>query len=185
VSDGAGEAGFRIVSEQTVWKGWRLQVATVQVDGPDGQRVAREVVHHPGAVAVVPLHEDGTVTLVRQYRVALDGLVWEIPAGLRDVEGEPPEVTAQRELVEEAGLSATRIEHLTTFNNSPGFCDEAVVVYLATGLSAVPDDRQGPEEQDMTVERIPFDQALAMVGDGRIADAKTVVGLLLTARQRG
>jgi 8-oxo-dGTP pyrophosphatase MutT (NUDIX family) len=186
VRDAAVEAGtpFRVVGEETEWTGRRLRVGRVQVDGPDGARLAREVVHHPGAVAALPLHDDGTVTLVRQYRAALDRAVWEIPAGLRDVEGEPTERTAERELVEEAGLSAARLRHLVTFHNSPGFSDEAVAVYVATGLTAVPDDRQGPEEQHMTVARVPLSEALAMVDDGRITDAKTVIGLLTLARER-
>ena len=106
-----------------------------------------------------------------------------MPAGLRDVDGEPPEVTARRELVEEAGLQAERVEHLVTFHNSPGFTDEAVVLYVATGLSPVPDDRQGIEEQHMAVERVPLGTALAMVDDGRITDAKTVIGLQAVARR--
>lgn len=179
-----GGSPFRVVAEDTVWTGRRLRVAQVQVDGPGGERLAREVVHHPGAVAALPLHDDDTVTLVRQYRAALDRDVWEIPAGLRDVEGEPTERTAERELVEEAGLSAERMSHLVTFNNSPGFSDEVVTIYLATGLAPVPDDRQGPEEQHMSVARMPMDEALAMVDDGRITDAKTVIALLSLARQR-
>jgi 8-oxo-dGTP pyrophosphatase MutT (NUDIX family) len=181
--DGDGEAPFRVVGEQTLWSGRRLQVAQVQVDGPGGERLEREVVHHPGAVAALPLHDDGTVTLVRQYRAALDRYVWEIPAGLRDVDGEPADETARRELVEEAGLSAGALEHLVTFHNSPGFADEAVVVYLATSLSPVPHDRQSVEEEHMVVDRLPLDDALAMVDDGRITDAKTVIGLLAVARR--
>jgi 8-oxo-dGTP pyrophosphatase MutT (NUDIX family) len=173
---------FRVVDEDVVWSGWRISAATVQVDGPGGQRLERQVVHHPGAVAVVPLHDDGTVTLVRQYRAALDQAMWEIPAGLRDVAGEPADETARRELAEEVGLSAARLQHLTTFHNSPGFSDEAVVIYLGTGLSVVPDDRQGAEEQHMTVARFPLEEALAMVLDERITDAKTVIALLRTTR---
>jgi 8-oxo-dGDP phosphatase len=183
VSSGGG-AGFRMAGEQTVWEGKRVRVATIELEGPDDERLEREVVHHPGAVAVVPLHDDDTVTLVRQYRVALDQVMWEIPAGLRDVDDEPTESTAHRELAEEVGLAAAELQHLATFHNSPGFSDESVVVYLGTGLSAVPDDRQGLEEQHMAVERVPFDDAVAMVHDGRITDAKTVIGLLLSARSR-
>lgn len=173
---------FRISDKTTVWAGRLLRVQVVQVETPEGARLEREVVHHPGAVAAVPLHDDDTVTLVRQYRAALDVDMWEIPAGLRDVDGEPPEVTAERELAEEAGLSATELRHLATFHNSPGATDEAVEVYLATGLSSVPDDRQSIEEQHMTVERIPLTDAILMLEDGRISDAKTVIGLLLTLR---
>jgi 8-oxo-dGDP phosphatase len=174
---------FRAVGEKTVWSGRRIAAAQVQIEGPGGERHEREVVHHPGAVATVPLHDDGTITLVRQYRAALDRDMWEIPAGLRDVDGEPVEETAARELAEEAGLAAEQLRHLVTFHNSPGFADESVVIFLATGLSVVPDDRQGPEEQHMTIERVSLDEALAMVHDGRITDAKTLIGVLLTSQQ--
>ncbi|HEY8547227.1 MAG TPA: NUDIX hydrolase [Acidimicrobiales bacterium] len=175
---------FRIVEERTAWTGRRLlRAAEVTVEAPGGERLAREVLHHPGAVAALPLHDDGTVTLVRQYRVAVDDELWEIPAGLRDVDGEPPAETARRELAEEAGLKADHLEHLTTFFNSPGCSDESVVVFLATGLVEIPDDRHGAEEEHMLVERFPLDDALAMVDDGRIADSKTVIALLLAARR--
>jgi ADP-ribose pyrophosphatase len=179
-----GDRGFRIVEERTAWAGRRLlRLTEVTVESPEGERLEREVLHHPGAVAALPRHDDGTITLVRQYRVATGLDMWEIPAGLRDVEGEPPAETARRELVEEAGLKADHVEHLVTFHNSPGCSDEAVVVFLATGLTEVPFDRQGAEEQHMLVERMPLATALAMVDDGRITDAKTVIGLLLVARR--
>jgi 8-oxo-dGTP pyrophosphatase MutT (NUDIX family) len=174
---------FRIVGERPAWQGSRISVAIVEVEGPDRERFEREIVHHPGAVAMVPLHDDGTVTLIRQFRVAIGEAMWEIPAGMRDVADEPTEETAQRELAEEVGLRAGRLERVARFHNSVGFSDETVVIYLATELSAVPDDRQEAEEQHMQVERMPFDTALAMVGDGRITDAKTVIALLTLARR--
>jgi 8-oxo-dGTP pyrophosphatase MutT (NUDIX family) len=176
-------SAFRRVGERVAWRGQRIQAAIASVAAPDGSTLEREIVHHPGAVGVLPLHDDGTVTLVRQYRAALDADVWEIPAGLRDVEGEPTDETARRELVEEAGLRAGALEHLVTFHNSPGFADEAVVVYLATALTPVPHDRQSAEEEHMVVDRVPLDEALAMVDDGRITDAKTVIGLLAVDRR--
>jgi 8-oxo-dGDP phosphatase len=174
---------FRVVDEKVVWSNHRfMSLAEVTIESPEGERLRRDVLHHPGAVAVLPLHDDGTVTLVRQYRAAIDEVIWEIPAGLRDVDGEPPVDTASRELAEEAGLAAAELRYLTTFHNSPGHCDETVQIFLATGLTTVPDDRQGAEEQHMDVARLPLAEALAMVGDGRITDAKTVIGLLLLAR---
>jgi ADP-ribose pyrophosphatase len=178
------DSSFSIAGERIGWSGRRIAVAIADVEAPDGTHHEREIVRHQGAVGVAPLHDDGTVTLVRQYRVAIDADIWEIPAGLRDVTGEPTEETARRELAEEAGLQATRLDHLVTFHNSPGFSDEAVVVYLATGLSEVADDRQGIEEQHMLVERVPVSAALAMVDDGRITDAKTVIALLAIASRR-
>jgi 8-oxo-dGDP phosphatase len=177
-------SSFQRLGESPAWVGGRIQVAIASVATPDGSTVEREIVHHPGAVAVVPLHEDGTVTLVRQYRAALDTDLWEIPAGLRDVEGEPTVETARRELVEEAGLQPGALDHLVTFHNSPGFADEAVVVYVATSLAPAPHDRQSIEEEHMVVDRLPLGDALAMVDDGRITDAKTVIGLLAVARRR-
>lgn len=174
------EMPFRVRDEETIWVARPFRVCVARVEGPDGEALTRDVVHHRGAVAAVPLHEDGTVTLVHQYRVALDRGIWEIPAGLRDVDGEPTETTARRELAEEVGLSGGQMSHLATFHNSPGFCDEEVQIFLATDLTAVPDDRQGPEEKHMVVERMPLSDALEMVDDGRITDSKTVIGLLRT-----
>jgi 8-oxo-dGDP phosphatase len=178
-------AGFERVEEQELYAGHLLSMVRVLVRDPDGDLHDREVLHHPGAVGVLPLHDDATVTLVTQYRAALDGDVVEIPAGLRDVEDEPQAHTAERELAEEAGLAAERVEHLVSFHNSPGCSDELVDVYLATGLRAVADDRQGIEEHHMSVTRIPLVDAVAMVRDGRITDAKTVIALLLAATRPG
>jgi ADP-ribose pyrophosphatase len=180
---GSGNPAFTVTGERTVWTGFRIHAAVAEVVAPDGSTVEREIVHHPGAVAALPLHDDGTVTLVRQYRVAVDDDIWEIPAGLRDVDGEPTVETARRELAEEAGLRAEQLAHLAAFHNSPGFSDEVIDIYLATGLVPVPDDRQGVEEQHMAIARVPLDRALAMVDDGRITDAKTVIALLTLARQ--
>lgn len=179
-------ARFTKVAETQVHSGFRITLHEVRYQAEDGTEFDREVVRHPGAVAVLPLHDDGTVTLVRQFRAALDGDLLELPAGVRDVDGEGDLATARRELAEEAGLDATHLEHLVTFHNSPGFCDESVGVFLATGLRAVPDDRQGIEEEHMVIERVAFEEALAMVGDGRITDAKTIIGLTIVAgRRRG
>lgn len=173
--------GFARLGETVLHQGFRIQVAVAKYRTPDGSVVERDVVHHPGAVAVVPLHEDGTVTLVSQFRTALDADLLELPAGVRDVAGESEAATANRELTEEVGLHAERLDHLITFHNSPGFCDEAVWVFLGTGLTHVPHHREGPEEEAMVVQRMPLDDALAMIADGRITDAKTVIGLMLTA----
>ena len=150
---------------------------------PDGKPFERVVVRHPGAVTVVPVHDDGTVTLVRQYRAAVDALVLEIPAGTRDKDGEEPEATARRELAEEAGLEATRWELLIGTWNTPGVSDQHTLIYLATGLSSIPTRPQGVEEGYMTLETIHLDEVEALVGDGSLRDETTVLGLYL-ARQR-
>lgn len=172
-------ADFRPVGEETVYEGHIIRVAVGTFTGPDGDTFTRDVVHHPGAVAVVPLHDDGTVTLVRQYRAALDATLLEIPAGIRDVEGEPPEETARRELVEEAGLEATDVEHLVSFHTAPGMSDEVLDVYVATGLREVDASAQGVEEEAMTIERHPLADLEAMIADGRLTDAKSVIAVSL------
>jgi len=173
-------SGFRHLGDETVHEGHVLRLVVATYEGPDGDTFTRDVVRHPGAVAVVPLHDDGTVTLVRQYRAPLDDLLLEVPAGIRDVADEPPEETARRELAEEVGLAAEQVEHLITFHNAPGMSDEVVHVYVATGLSEVDAAAQGVEEESMSIERHHLDALAAMVADGRLTDAKTViaVGLL-------
>ncbi len=177
------DASFTKLREVELAQGHLFTVVRATFRGPDGEEFERHVLHHPGAVAVVPLHADGTVTLVRQYRAALEHDLLELPAGTRDVTGEPEETTAERELVEEAGLAAATFELLVTLHNAPGLSDETVSVFLAQGLTDVADNRQGVEEEAMTIERMPLVEALAMVDDGRITDAKTIIGLALTARR--
>lgn len=173
---------FTKLGEEELVRSKVFRVVRSRFAGPGGE-FERTIVHHPGAVAVVPLHDDGTVSLVRQYRVALEGELLEVPAGTCDVAGEDVRATAERELAEEAGLAAGRVEHLATFHNAPGMSDERIVVFLARDLRAVPHDRQSAEEHEMTVERIPLAEALAMAADGRLTDAKTIIGLTLTERR--
>jgi ADP-ribose pyrophosphatase len=174
---------FETAGRRTVHDGF----STVHVDRvrmPDGSEVEREVVEHPDAVAIVPLFDDRTVLLVRQYRHPVGGYVLEIPAGILDVAGEAPEDAAQRELAEETGMRATRLERLTSFWNSAGWNDERTHVYVGRGLthSGHPADFEPEaEEADMEVVRMPLDDAVAAVRDGTITDAKTVIGLLLVA----
>lgn len=175
---------FEVVGSQVVHDGWsRVRVDTVVM--PDGARVDREVVEHVSAVAVVPLLPDGTVVLVRQYRHAVAGYLLEIPAGILDVDGEPEADAAQRELAEEIGMRAERLDHLTTFYNSAGWCTEQTHVYLGRDLADAPlPDGFVPEaeEADMEVVRLPLDAAVEAVHRGEITDGKTVVGLLLAER---
>jgi ADP-ribose pyrophosphatase len=178
-----GSAGFTKLGEEEIVAAKVFRVVRTTFRGPDGDEFERTVIDHPGAVAVVPLHDDGTVTLVRQYRVALEDELLELPAGTRDVEGEDEALTAARELAEEAGLEAASLEHLVTFYNAPGISNEALSVFLARHLTTVAHDRQSVEEHHMTLERVPLDDALAMIEDGRIQDAKTIIGLTLAARR--
>ena len=175
---------FRVLGEELLHEGPVVRVTRATISGPDGATHEREVVHHPGAVAVVPVLDDGvTAVLVRQYRSALDDLVLEVPAGKCDVEGEAPELTATRELEEEVGYRAGRLEQLCVIHNSPGFSDERVYVFLACELQAGEATPHGVEEEHMVVEHVSLRDVDDLVADGRITDAKTVVGLLL-ARDR-
>ncbi|HWM19586.1 MAG TPA: NUDIX hydrolase [Ilumatobacteraceae bacterium] len=178
--------GFRRISERELHQGYFWRVVAAEFEAPDGERFHRDIVRSPGAVGVVPLIFDAegnaSVLLVEQYRVALERNIIEIPAGMRDVEDEPPELTAHRELIEEAGLQAGRLDHLVDILPSPGLTDSVTIVFLATGCSPVERELHGPEEQHMTLLHLPLGDALAMIDSGEIADAKTVVGLLATQR---
>jgi 8-oxo-dGTP pyrophosphatase MutT (NUDIX family) len=175
--------GFRRVSEEELLRAWLFRVDQLHLVDPDGEPFERVVVRHPGAVTIVPVHDDGSVTLVRQYRAAVDALVLEIPAGTRDKDGEEPEATARRELAEEAGLEAAHWELLIATWNTPGISDQRTLLYLATGLTSIPARPEGVEEGYMTVETIHLDDVEALVADGSLRDETTVLGLYM-ARQR-
>jgi 8-oxo-dGTP pyrophosphatase MutT (NUDIX family) len=173
---------FRKVSDRPVFQGHVISVTKAEFEGPDGNRFDREIVHHPGAVVVVPVTGDGKAIMVRQFRAATGGELLEIPAGKRDVAEEPTEVTAARELAEEVGRRAGRLDLLARFYNSPGFCDELTFLYLATDLEEVPLDRQGVEEQHMSIEEISLDSVPELIATGRLMDAKSIIGLTLATR---
>jgi ADP-ribose pyrophosphatase len=178
---------YRLVSSETVYDGRVISLHLDTVAMPGGGDSEREVVRHPGAVAVVALDDDDTVVLVRQYRHAVGAYLWELPAGLRDADGEPPLDTARRELAEEALLAADRWSLLTTTYSTPGFCDEAVLVYLAEDLREV-ERPEGflveHEEADMTLERVPLADAVQRIFDGDIRNALAVTGLFAAAQVR-
>lgn len=172
--------GFRRVAERELYRGVVISLGQGAFEAPDGTTFERDVVHHPGAVSVVPVVEEGgAVLLVRQYRAAIDRDLLEIPAGKRDVVGEPAEVTARRELEEEIGMRAGRLEKLAEFYNSPGFCDELSHVFLALDLEPGDGALQGIEEQHLTVERVLLDAVPQLIRDREIVDAKTIIGLTL------
>ena len=147
-----------------------------------GQTYLREVVRHPGGAAVVPFFGDGTVAFVSQYRHPALKYVLELPAGKIDP-GERPAETAARELEEELGLVAGRLEQLSGFYTTPGFCAERLWVFLATDLTETA--RRHEEDEIIEVVRMPFARALDMVTSNEIDDAKTIIGLLLAARRLG
>jgi len=172
---------FRKLDEREIYRGPLIRVAAGTFESPSGEPFERDLVHHPGAVSVVPLLPgEREVVLVRQYRAAVDRLLLEIPAGKRDVADEPVELTAQRELEEEIGMRAGRLEPLAEFFNSPGFCDEHSFIFLARNLEPVPAAAQGVEEQHMTVEHVALDAVPDLVARRELVDAKSIIGLLIT-----
>ncbi|HEY4331562.1 MAG TPA: NUDIX hydrolase [Ilumatobacteraceae bacterium] len=180
-------SGFRHVADRTVHQGHIWHVAVSTFEAPDGSEFERDIVRSPGAVAAVPVIFDAegnpAVVLVRQYRAPYDDFVLEVPAGMRDVAGEPPETTARRELIEEVGLRAGRLEPLTEFYPSAGMTDSVLHLFVATELTPVADERHGPEEENMEVLQVSLGTALDMIERGEIRDAKTIIGLLLVARR--
>jgi 8-oxo-dGTP pyrophosphatase MutT (NUDIX family) len=172
---------FRVVGSETLCDAGFLSVSRLRVADAAGGEFDRHVVHHPGAVVVVPVI-DGDAVLVRQWRVATGRELLEVPAGKRDVDGETPEATANRELEEEIGYRAGRLDPLCEFYNSPGFCDEYTYLFLATELEARTRAAVSAEEAAMTIERIPLERVDALITAGELVDAKSIIGLLL-ARQ--
>ena len=172
---------FRKLDEREIYRGPLISVAAGRFESPSGERFERDLVHHPGAVSVVPLLAgEREVVLVRQYRAAIDRLLLEIPAGKRDVADEPVEITARRELEEEIGMRAGRVEPLAEFFNSPGFCDEHSFIFLARDLEPVTASAQGIEEEHMTIEHVALDAVPDLIATGDLVDAKSIIGLLVT-----
>ena len=164
------------LTEDVAWTGRIFNVNRLQVELPDGRRALRDVVRHPGAVAIVALTEEGRICLVRQYRTALGRVTVEIPAGKLSA-GEDPLECANRELLEETGMVAERMAFLTTIASSDGFCDELIHIYMATGLTFA---KSSPDDDEfINVDLVEVSELVDAVLDGRIEDAKTVVGALL------
>lgn len=182
-------SGFVHLGDHEVHRGYVWSVALGTFRSPDGVEFTRDIVRSPGAVGIVALLFDpegqASVVLVEQYRPALDTTLIEIPAGMRDVDGEPPEVTAARELAEEAGMRAGTLSRLGELHPSPGMTDSSTIIYLATGCEPTEQDLQGPEEDHLEVLHLPLAEAISMVLDGRITDAKSVIGLLMAERELG
>jgi ADP-ribose pyrophosphatase len=168
---------------QEIYTGRVVNLAIEDVTLPNGEITRLELMRHPGAAGAVPLFADGTIAILRQYRHAAGGWLWEIPAGKLDVPGEDPLACARRELAEEAGLSAGRWDKLGSILTTPGFCDEIIHLYLARDLTDV--ERHHERDEVIEVHRMRLEDALARIPTEEIRDTKTVSALQATALRLG
>lgn len=174
----------RVVASEVVHRGHHLEFRVDTIERADGTRGTRDIVGHPGAIAVLAVDDEGRLLLVRQWRVATGGALLEIPAGTLDLHDgvtEDPDVAARRELEEETGHRAAAWRKLAEFWTAPGFASELMHLYLATGLQAVADGdgRLEPDEdEDLELHRLSVEDALELIERGGIADAKTILGVL-------
>ncbi|MEV0647457.1 NUDIX hydrolase [Phytomonospora sp. NPDC050363] len=178
---------YRVRSSTERFAGPLFRIVTDEVEMPGGAVAARDYMRHIGAVGVVALDDDDRVLLVRQYRHPVREYLWELPAGLLDVDGEEPVKTAARELAEEADLTAETYRHLTDALVSPGCSNERIRLFLARGLREVPDAERHVrthEEAEMTTRWWTLDEAVAGVLDGRISNAACQIGVLAAAALR-
>ncbi len=171
------------VATRRAYAGRLLQVDVDTVRAPDGSTLELELVRHPGAAAVVPLlsdpeSSDPQVLLLRQYRYAAGGPIWEVPAGVLEP-GESPEACARRELLEETGARAERMEHLTTIFTTPGFTDERIHLFIASGITA--GEPRPMSDEFLEVEAKPLSRVLEMIRDQEMVDGKSIVALLYLA----
>lgn len=162
-------------------QGRRIQVALHETTLEDGTLIRRDVVLHPGAVAILPIFEDGSICLLRNHRFIFETTLWEIPAGTREP-GEAPDVTAHRELAEETGYTCATLEKIAEFIPSPGVMSEVIHVYVAHGLKAGPMRPEADEQLEPV--RVSWSDALDWVVNGTIRDAKTITAILLEDRRR-
>jgi 8-oxo-dGDP phosphatase len=169
---------FETTSSETLHIGKIFALRTDHVRMPGGKIVTREVVEHYGAVAIVAMDDDGRIPMVYQYRHPIGRRLWELPAGLLDINGEAAHLTAARELREEVGLHAQNWQVLVDLDSTPGFSDESVRVYLATGLTQVGRPEAHDEEADMTVQWYPIAEAVQRIFNGEIVNSLAVGGIL-------
>ncbi len=174
---------FRPVGARTLSHTTFLRLDRLHVETPAGVAVTREVVRHPGAVAVVPVVEDAVV-FIRQYRAPIDALLLEIPAGKLDIPGEDLRAAADRETREEVGYAPGRLEAVATFRTAPGFTDEQITVFIAEDCTPVDTAPDGAEEEVSEIVHIPLADLPGMLDRGEITDAKTLIGVLELLRRR-
>lgn len=178
-------AQYPLIGTRSVFDGKVISLRLDQVQMSDGTVAEREVVRHPGAVGVVAIDDDGRLILINQYRHPIGARLDELPAGLLDVDGEPALEAARRELAEEAAVTASEWHVLVDLHPSPGFSDEAIRLFLARGITPVPDaDRHQPEHEEitLTVERVPIEEAVRRIFAGELTNSAAVAGILAAAR---
>lgn len=175
---------FEVTSIRLLGEGIFIRLEEIRLRTGSGEEVVRDVVRHPGGVAVLPVDGD-RVWLIRQHRVALGEYIDEIPAGKLDVAGEGSIDAARRELAEELGATAGHFEHLATMAPSPGYTDEVIEIYVAEGLDFGDRSPQGAEEVHSSIHSLPISDALDSISTGGLTDAKTLVALLEWNRRKG
>ncbi len=179
--------GYELLESTTPYRGKIISVRRDIVRMPDGSSTQRDVIVHPGAVGVVALDDEGRIMMIRQYRHPVRAALWELPAGLLDVAGEPASRAAARELAEEAGLTARDWDVLVDVYSSPGMTDEAYRVFLARGIGEVPPEFgyvRTDEEAELVGEWVPLAVAVARVFAGRIVNGLATAGILAAAHAR-
>jgi len=169
----------KTIDEKNIYRGNIINVDMLTVTLPNGKTATRDIVRHPGGAAVIPINENGEIYMVRQFRKPLDAVSLEIPAGKLD-KGEEPAVCAGRELKEETGLTAEKLTYLISVHSTPGFSDEVLHLFAATGLKE--GDSCADEDEFITTEKYHVDELLRMVMEGKITDAKSIIGIFLADR---
>jgi ADP-ribose pyrophosphatase len=164
-----------LIAQELIYHGKVVDLVVDTVSLPSGRSAIREVVKHPGGVVAIPVLENGKLVLIRQFRYPLQKYIYELPAGKLD-SGQPPMETMHRELEEETGYRAADMKPLSSFYTSPGFCNEVIHLFLATGLTAAAQRLE--EGEHITVESFTIAECLRMIESGEIADAKTILGIL-------
>ena len=173
-----GEHEFEAINSETIYVGKIFALRVDDVRMPHGNIAKREVIEHYGAVAVLAMDKQRNIVMVYQYRHPVGRRLWELPAGLLDLGGEPPHISAARELKEEAGLEATDWRVLVDLITAPGFSDESVRVYLATGITDVGRPDAHDEEADLQVKWVSLEEARRMVLDGEIINSIAIAAIL-------
>ena len=172
----------KTLSSKTIYEGKIISLTLEEVELPDGNRAQREVVKHSGAVALIPITDEGKLVLVKQYRKSLNRTLIEIPAGRIEV-GEEPEVTAIRELEEETGYGAHQVTYIQSFATSPGFANEIIHLYLAENLYEIVNPAAGDEDEFIELLEVTIDEAEQLVASGEIYDAKTAFAVIFAKHQ--